>query len=178
MNQPSALSLVLEHADQHRDVFTGALAPSTFREAVAAWTTDAAVRQLPSSSLLLVRVDSTERPGRTEAAEALRSVTELIGRGLRSNDVVGRIDHETVGVLLPTTNTHQAEIVARRMVAAVAGRTVTQQRPLTVSIGIASALAENPWAQAGAALADAQERGGDHAVLAIDGPDGGFELAA
>lgn len=165
MNHPSSLSVVLQDNALTSDVMTGTLAPSAFRRAVDAWSGDSHIRTLPSSALLLIRVDWAQRPARHDAAEDLRTVAELIGRHTHRSDVVGRVDHETIGVLMPTTPLFQAEIVSRRMLASVAGRTAGAGRPLTVSIGITSAAVDAPLRRAHGALLDARELGGDHAVV-------------
>lgn len=170
MTHSSSLSIVLQDSELTCDVVTGALAPSVFRRAIAAWTDERATRQLPSSSVLLIQVDWHEEHSRHDGADALRTVAELLGRHTRSSDVVGRVDADTIGILMPTTPVLQAELLSRRILATIAGRTAGSEHPITVSIGIASALDDAPVRRATAALADARGMGGDHAVVAAEEP--------
>ncbi|MBJ7471368.1 MAG: diguanylate cyclase [Solirubrobacteraceae bacterium] len=168
MSHPHSLALVLQESEHTRDVFTGALAPSAFRKAVQTWTDEGARRQLPSSTLLLVEVDWFTRPKRSEMATVLRIVSDIIRPRLRSSDVLGRIDDHTLGILLPTTPTLHAQRVGRRVVAAVSSRTPATGHPVTVSVGMASALGARPWEAAAQALADARNEGGDRTVCALE----------
>ena len=173
MSHLSALALVLENTQDSRDLVTGALAPSAFRRAVDAWIGGGEPHRMPSSSLLLLRIDwpradgVVARPGRRESAEVLRMVAGLIAPVSRSTDVVGRVDADTLGVLLPSTPTLQAEQVSRRLRAVVSARSAGAGRAVTVSVGMASALLQEPWLRATQALAQAQSGGhSDRTVIA------------
>ncbi len=178
MSNLSSLSLVLSVADQNRDVHTGDLAPSAFRRAVQTWVEEGRRHQLPSSSLMLVEIDWFTRPKRSEMSTALRIVADLIRPRLRSSDVIGRIDDHTIGILLPTTPTLHAQRVGRRVVAAVSSRTPITGHPVTVSVGLSSALVDRPWENAAQALAEARNAGGDRMVAAPDFPQQSDQLAA
>lgn len=172
MSHLSSLSVVLGEADGHADLYTGALAPSAFRKVVRAWIDEGTVKQLPSSSLLLLEIDWFTRPKRSEMAHALRIVADVIRPSLRASDILGRVDDHTLGILLPTTPTLHAQKVGRRMVAAVSTRTPVTGHPLTVSVGLSSALVNRPWENAAQALADARNAGGDRMVVAPEFPAG------
>lgn len=172
MSQPRSLFSVLREAINSRDPVTGTLHPSAFERAVQNWLGGGAAARRPSSSLMLVCVDWTTRagrsarPGKRQAETVLRAVAEITGSCLRTTDVLGRVDDDTLGVLLPSTPAQQAEHVARRIRAAVSERTPKQGFPVTVSIGLATGLATDPWAGAGGALEDAQLDGGNRIVIA------------
>ena len=178
MSHLSSLSLVLDGAAENRDVYTGDLAPSAFRKAVATWVDEGRTRQLPSSSLMLVEIDWFTRPKRSEMGTALRIVADLIRPRLRDSDVIGRIDDHTIGILLPTTPSLHAQRVGRRVVAAVSSRTPITGHPVTVSVGISSALVDRPWENAAQALSEARNAGGDRVVAAPDFPSLEDQLAA
>lgn len=173
MSHLSSLSLVLGDVDDHADLYTGALAPSAFRKVVRAWVDEGRVKQLPSSSLLLLEIDWFTRPKRSEMATALRIVTDIVRPSLRQSDIIGRIDDHTIGILLPTTPPLHAQRVGRRIVAAVSTRTPATGHPLTVSVGLSSALVARPWENAAQAMADARNAGGDRMSVAPDYPEFG-----
>ena len=181
MSHLSSLSVVLGDAD-HADLYTGALAPSAFRKVVRTWIDEGTVKQLPSSSLLLLEIDWFTRPKRSEMAHALRIVTDVVRPSLRQSDILGRVDDHTLGILLPTTPSLHAQRVGRRIVAAVSTRTPITGHALTVSIGLSSALVNRPWENAAQALADARDAGGDRMVVAPEFPaassQGDEQLAA
>jgi GGDEF domain-containing protein len=172
MSQPRSLFSVLREAMNSRDPITGTLHPSAFERAVQGWIGGGASARRPSSSLVLVRVDWTTRAGRTtrpakrQSETVLRTVAEIIGTCLRTTDVLGRIDDDTLGVLLPSTPAQQAEHVSRRIGAAASERTPKTGFAVTVSIGLATGLVTDPWAAAAEALEDAQLEGGNRIVLA------------
>lgn len=186
MSHHAALSLVLEQSAEARDVATGALAPAAFRRAVDAWITGGLPTRMPSSSLLLLRIDwpttgagQVVRPGRQESGQVLGMVAGLIAPAMRNSDVLGRLDTDTLGVLLPHTPTLQAEQVSRRLRAIVSERSRGAGRPVTVSVGMSSALLHEPWLRATQALAEAQ-RGGrcDRTVISGVEPIQDYAIAA
>ncbi len=181
MSHLSSLSVVLDDAASNPDLYTDALTPSAFRKVVKTWVEEGEKRQLPSSALMLVEIDWFTRPKRSEMGTALRIVADIVRPRLRDSDIIGRIDDHTIGILLPTTATLHAERVARRVVAAVSARTPSTGHPVTVSVGVSSALVARPWENAAQALADARNAGGDRAVAAPDFPLEGYgdsQLAA
>lgn len=168
MSHQSSLSVVLGDVAATPDLYTDALTPAAFRKVVKTWVDEGTTRQLPSSALMLVEIDWFTRPMRSELSTALRIVVDLIRPRVRASDVIGRIDDHTIGILLPTTPTLHAERVARRVVAAVSARTPSTGHPVTVSVGVSSALVARPWENAAGALAEARNAGGDRAVAAPD----------
>jgi diguanylate cyclase (GGDEF)-like protein len=171
MSHHESLSNALRVHAGRRDLVTDTLTPTVFRRAVDAWI-GVDTTHLPSSSLLLARIDwevgfgLPVRPGRADVARALRMVSDLVVGTLRASDLVGRIDDDTIGVLMPSTPCHQATPVCRRIRATVSERTPNLGMPLTVSIGVASPKADDPWSVARQALAQAREEGGDRTVIA------------
>lgn len=172
MSQPRSLFSVLREAINSRDPITGTLHPSAFERAVHAWLGGGAAARRPSSSLVLIRIDwttrggRTARPGRRQAESVLKAVADITGSCLRATDVLGRVDFDTLGVLLPSTPAQQAEHVCRRVRAATSERTPKTGFPVTVSIGLATGLITDPWASAEEALDDAQLDGGNRIVIA------------
>ncbi|MEN0013716.1 MAG: GGDEF domain-containing protein [Solirubrobacteraceae bacterium] len=175
MSQPRSLFAVLKEAVNSRDPVTGTLHPTAFERAVQGWIGGGAAARRPSSSLVLVGVDwttragRTNRPGKRTAEAALRSVAEIAGTCLRTTDILGRIDDDTLGVLLPSTPAQQAEHVCRRIRAATSERTPGAGYPVTVSIGLATGLITDPWTAAADALESAQLEGGNRIVIAAVG---------
>jgi GGDEF domain-containing protein len=161
-----ALAVVLKEAEGTQDVLTGTLPPSAFRRAVSAWMNVGDTSHMPSSTLLLIRIDRTERVSRSEAAHDLRVIAQLAHPVVRSTDVVGRVDADTIGILLPSTAPLQAEVTARRLRASIATRSADNGTAFTISVGLCSALATDPWRGASEALTLAQLEGGDVTVVA------------
>ncbi len=177
MSQPRSLFSVLREAINSRDPVTGTLHQSAFARAVENWVGGGAAARRPSSSLILVQIDWTTRAGRTarpsrrQADISIKQVAEIAASCLRTTDVIGRTnDDDTLGVLLPSTPAQQAEHVSRRIRAAVGERTLKHGFPVTVSIGLATGLATDPWAAAADALSDAQLDGGNRIVVAQPAP--------
>ncbi len=171
MSHLSALSVVLSEAsDETHDLYTGALAPTTFRRAVDAWAHGGTPGQTRSSPLLLMTLDwpaTTEDapPTRRERADLMRAASACISTSLRASDVFGRADATTLGLLLRSTSTHTAEQIARRVRAAVSTRLRFRGQPVTLSIGLTQAISEDPWHDAKAALHTAQDQGGDVTII-------------
>ena len=177
MSQPRSLFSVLREAIISRDPVTGTLHESAFARAVQNWVGGGAAARRPSSSLVLVQIDwttragRTGRPGRRQADASIKQVADITASCLRATDVIGRTgDPDTLGVLLPSTPAQQAEHVSRRIRAAVAERTIKRGYPVTVSIGLATGLATDPWTAAAEALGDAQLDGGNRIVVAVAAP--------
>ena len=173
MSQPRSLFAVLREAINSRDPATGTLHQSAFARAVQNWVGGGAAARRPSSSLVLVQIDwttragRTGRPGRRQAEASIKQVAQITASCLRATDLIGRTgEADVLGVLLPSTPAQQAEHVSRRIRAAVAERTIKRGFPVTVSIGLATGLANDPWASAADALNDAQLEGGNRIVVA------------
>lgn len=171
IQQRSLLTMIGETIAS-RDGATGALAPAAFERAVDAWIGGGAATRRPSSTLVLVRVDWTTRGGRSEAPakrqadKTLRTVAIAAASCLRKTDVLGRVDNATIGILLPSTPAQQATFVAQRVRAAVAERTQLAGFPVTVSLGLATALVPDTWNAALRAIDQAVASGGDRIVTA------------
>lgn len=171
MSHHESLSNALRVHAGRRDVVTDTLTPAVFTRAVNAWI-GVDDSHMPSSALLLVRIDwevgfgLPVRPGRADVAKAMRIVSDLVASTLRATDLVGRVDDDTLGVLMPSTPAHQTTPVARRIRAVVSERTPNLGMPLTVSVGVASPRVEDPWAVARQAVSQARQEGGDRTVIA------------
>jgi GGDEF domain-containing protein len=183
MSHHESLSNALRVHGGRRDVVTDTLTPIVFRRAVDAWIGVDRTR-MPSSALLLARIDweiesgLPERPGRGDAARAMRMVSDLVVATVRASDLVGRVDDDTIGILMPRTPSHQSTPVCRRIRATVSERTPNLGMPLTVSIGVVSPRVDDPWELARQAVDEARRTGGDQTIFAEDLPDLGMPNAA
>jgi diguanylate cyclase (GGDEF)-like protein len=134
-------------------------------------------RELRSLSLLLLDLDHfkqyNDRFGHTEGDAALRRVSGLVMKSIRSTDVAFRYGGEELAVLLPSCTKAQAADVAEKIRTSVAQ---SAHRPgrfggrLTVSIGVATFPEDGRVARglvdfADAALYTAKARGRDAVSL-------------
>jgi diguanylate cyclase (GGDEF)-like protein len=97
-------------------------------------------------SMLMIDIDHfksvNDRYGHAVGDEAIVSVATACLHNKRNPDVVGRLGGEEFAVLLPETDSAQAEIVAERIRERVAGHFLSVhsvQFKLTISIGFATA---------------------------------------
>ncbi len=105
--------------------------------------------------------------------EALRQVASVIAANVRETDIVYRYGGEEFSILLPGTNTEEAEAVAERVRTAVQQTSFPgeQHQPggsLTVSVGVATLAGSAPdalKARADAALYDAKSAGRNRVVI-------------
>ena len=97
-------------------------------------------------ALLMIDVDHfksiNDRYGHPGGDAALRHLASILRAELRRGDLLGRLGGEEFAVVLPHVSSDEAEAVAERLVAAVAGRSVLFEGRwihLTVSVGLAMA---------------------------------------
>lgn len=163
---------VLREAIRSRDPITGTLCPSAFERAVFAWIGDGAGARRPSSSIALIALDWDERgptagrPAKRQATTMLRVASDAMVPCVRAVDILGRVDDETLGLLLPSTPAEQAMLVAERIREAIGELRTARGQRVTASIGVATGVLADPWNAAQDALADAQFDGGDRVVVA------------
>lgn len=134
-----------------------------------------------SVALLVVDIDDFRRIsdtfGRLQADDILWAVAKVLQRGIRTGDLVGRLDADEFLVMLPSTSLEVAQEVAERLRSATAQlRCVRRDASdetlaVTVSIGIAAAPthAETVDSLIGAAeraAIEAKRRGRDRVVVA------------
>lgn len=126
------------------------------------------------ASLLLLDIDHfkafNDLFGHQAGDEVLRGVAETVKHAVRSFDVPARYGGEELAVVLPETDSDAAVIVAERVRAAIAGW-AGGPRPVTVSVGIATAPGhgEAPAdliAAADRALYESKQSGRNRATLA------------
>ncbi|MBO9534478.1 MAG: GGDEF domain-containing protein [Solirubrobacteraceae bacterium] len=172
MSQQRSMFGVLREAIRSRDPVTGTLCPSAFERSVFAWIGDGAGARRPSSSILLIALDhdargaTAGRPARRQSATMLRAAADVVVPLVRTTDIVGRVDDETLGVLLPSTPSEQAAAVAYRIRDGIATLETNRGVRITASVGVATGLLADPWASVHDALEDAQLSGGDRVVVA------------
>jgi diguanylate cyclase (GGDEF)-like protein len=99
-------------------------------------------------SMLMIDIDHfksvNDRYGHAVGDQAIISVATACQHNKRNSDVVGRLGGEEFAVLLPETDQAQAEVVAERIRASIAGHLLSVhdvQFALTISVGIAAATA-------------------------------------
>jgi len=78
-----------------------------------------------------------ERLSRTEGDKVLAAVGSLLAARCRQSNQVARFGGDEFSMLMPTSNTVQAEILAERLRAALEADAVLHARDVTVSVGIA-----------------------------------------
>jgi len=102
-----------------------------------------ALRHRRQLSVLLCEIDgfaaTVEARGRRVADRMLREVAAVVDAGLRTGDVVSRINGEGFAMLLPETDSVAAMLVADRMREQVAGLVIADAGRVTASVGLASA---------------------------------------
>jgi len=79
-----------------------------------------------------------ERGGQAEGDRMLAAVATVLDARSRQSHVLARCTSDEFAVLLPETNTHQAEILAERLRAALAGDNVLRAHHVAASFGIAT----------------------------------------
>ena len=141
-------------------------------------------------SLALLDVDLfknvNDRFGHEAGDAALRLVARAVGKGLRREDLLGRVGGEEFAVLLPETGLEEALAVAERIRATVGDVQVPpeypclfgeEERGLSVSLGVASLRPEDPGVDSLYRRADRglyrAKRQGRNRVAADPGPPSG-----
>ncbi|MDQ8043275.1 MAG: diguanylate cyclase [Solirubrobacteraceae bacterium] len=151
-----------------RDLSTGLLKRAAFEKTVEDWVGGGDARR-PATTLLMIQVGIAgaplaERPDQALLINLAKDVTTL----LRATDIVGRVDEDTLGVLLPSTPVDQGVRAAERILETFRGSTRAQKGNLAATIGVSGAGSLEPWLAALQALREARLAGGDRVVLAPD----------
>ena len=93
-------------------------------------------------SVIMIDLDRfkevNDRKGKSEGDRVLEAVGTLLDARSREPDVVARYGSDEFAILMPETNTHQAEIMAEKLRAAVEMDHLLRAHTITASIGIAS----------------------------------------
>jgi diguanylate cyclase (GGDEF)-like protein/putative nucleotidyltransferase with HDIG domain len=79
-----------------------------------------------------------ERAGQAEGDRVLAAVATVLDARSRQSHVLARYMSDEFAILLPETNTHQAEILAERLRAALAADNVLHAHKIAASFGIAT----------------------------------------
>lgn len=149
-----------------RDLSTGLLRRAAFERTVDAWVGGGDARR-PATTILMIQVGPAGGP--REARPDRQLVNRIAGQLhglLRATDVVGRVDDDTVGVLLPSTPVDQGERAAERILERFRDSIDAREDGLAATIGVASANSSEPWLAALHALRDARAAGGDRILIA------------
>jgi len=124
-------------------------------------------------SILAIDIDKLKTMndtfGHAAGDELLQAVADALRRSIRRGDTAARVGGDEFSVILPDSAGRRAEIVANRILADLAPRTVQGLRP-SISIGIASFTsgedAATRLAAADAALYEAKRAGGNRSAHA------------
>jgi Diguanylate cyclase, GGDEF domain len=154
-----------------RDLSTGALKRGAFERAVDDWVGGGDARR-PATTILMIQVgvrgeSMADRPDREIIVHLAKSVTSL----LRATDIVGHVDADTLGILLPSTPVAHGVRAGERIVERFRDTNFAKKRDLTATIGVASANCDEPELAALQALREARLAGGDRIVIAPERPD-------
>jgi len=79
-----------------------------------------------------------DQGGRPEGDRVLEAMATVLDAQSRQSNVVARYGGDEFAILLPETNTHQAEILAERLRGAVEANPILRAHEVTASIGIAT----------------------------------------
>lgn len=166
MGRISTLIAAVREVIDTRDLSTGLLKRHAFERSVDDWIGGGDARR-PATTLLMVQVGEAgkplaERPDRQLLEELARSVQTL----LRATDIAGRVDEDTLGVLLPSTPVAQGTRAAERILEAFRASSRAQKGNLVATIGVSGAGNLEPWLAALQALREARLAGGDRVVVA------------
>ncbi len=166
MGRISNLITAVREVLDTRDLATGLLKREAFERKVDDWVGGGDARR-PATTLLMVQVGVAgaplaERPDQALLLDLAKSVQTL----LRATDICGRVDDDTLGVLLPSTPVDQGTRAAERILESFRSSTRAQRGQLAATIGVSGAGNLEPWLAALQALRDARIAGGDRVVVA------------
>lgn len=109
----------------------------------------ARVRRDHPLTVLMVDLDHfkhlNDEHGHLRGDEALVEVAAVLHEATRETDVTGRFGGDEFLIILPDTTASEAEVVAERLVAGTrkVGEVLDEQRPITASVGLAVATADD-----------------------------------
>ena len=166
MGRISTFVAAVREVQATRDLSTGLLKRAAFERCVDDWIGGGDARR-PATTLLMVQVGVAgapleERPDRELLVALARSAQGL----LRATDICGRVDDDTLGILLPSTPVDQGTRAAHRIHDAFNESTRAQKGNLAATIGVSGAGSLEPWLAALQALREARLAGGDRVVVA------------
>jgi GGDEF domain-containing protein len=166
MAKISTLIAAVREVIDTRDLATGLLKRHAFEQSVDDWIGGGDARR-PATTLLMVQVGEAgkplaERPDREILEDLARSVQQL----LRATDIAGRVDDDTLGILLPSTPVKQGTRAAERILEAFRSSSRAKRGNLVATIGVSGAGNLEPWLAALQALREARLAGGDRVVVA------------
>lgn len=111
-----------------------------------------------------------DRHGHAVGDEALKRVYSVLHAGCRSTDLVGRWGGEEFAIVLPNTGALGARVIAERLRDRLADTQFDHGSAVTMSFGVAEALAGESWQQlverADRAMYEAKRAGRDRVVVA------------
>lgn len=166
MGRISTFVAAVREVQATRDLSTGLLKRAAFERSVDDWIGGGDARR-PATTLLMVQVGVAgapleERPD----ADLLRELAKAAQQLLRATDICGRVDDDTLGILLPSTPVAQGTRAAERIHQAFRESTRAKKGNLAATIGVSGAGNLEPWLAALQALREARLAGGDRVVVA------------
>lgn len=166
MGRVSNLIAAVREVLDTRDLATGLLKREAFERKVDDWVGGGDARR-PATTLLMIQVGVAgaplaDRPDQALLLELAKAVQTL----LRATDICGRVDDDTLGVLLPSTPVDQGELAANRILQSFRDSSRAQRGNLAATIGVSGAHNLEPWLAALQALREARLAGGDRVVVA------------
>lgn len=151
-----------------RDLATGLLNRQAFERAVDSWVGGGDASR-PATTLLMVQVGVKGEPlAERPDVERLRALAREVKGLLRATDIIGHVDEDTLGILLPSTPVPQGERAATRIQSFFRESDGAKKRNLVITIGVSGAGNLEPWLAALQALREARLAGGDRIVVAPD----------
>lgn len=163
-----------ELSDQARlDGLTGLLNRGAFEERVKV-ESSRSMRESTPVSVLAVDIDGfkelNDTVGHGAGDHVLRKVAEALTERTRGIDAIGRLGGDEFAVLVPGASENEAQVVAEDLRSTIAQALADQQRPVTVSIGVATGRPPVPtfeelWQAADSAMYAGKRAGGDRVCM-------------
>lgn len=139
----SILRNLVEHEREiaRTDDVTGVSNRRAFYEAVES-EYHRARRNTQPLTLVVLDLDNfklvNDRYGHSTGDRALRTVAQIIQRGIRITDAVARLGGDEFAILLPETNEEAGSVVVGRLQNSLRAAMTAHQWPITFSIGVAT----------------------------------------
>jgi hypothetical protein len=160
---PAFIAAVREVLDT-RDLATGLLKRDAFERAVGDWIGGGDARR-PATTLLMVQVGiAGEPPAERVDPKLLVALAKSTQKLLRATDICGRVDDDTLGVLLPSTPLEQGQRAAERILESFRASPPAHEG-FAATVGVAGAGDLEPWLAALQSLREGRLAGGDRVIV-------------
>lgn len=142
-------SVAVANAEAHERLATQALTDSLTElpnrrafDTRLAEETERAHRYMRTLSVVLVDVDNfktiNDRFGHVTGDKVLVNLAVNLVTGMRTGDLLARIGGDEMAMILPDCRPEKAALVARRMLASVASKSMAKRHAVTLSAGVAA----------------------------------------